>query len=170
MATITGYGLGSIPFGLILTRLGGAGDLQQIGSGNIGATNVLRTGRMDLAAATLCFDLLKGAVAVWIGARVVDGGGALAGATAFIGHCYSIWLRFAGGKGVSTMMGLVLALHWPVGIVFALVWLGVLFVTRWSSLGGMSAAASAPVAMWLHRANIRRLLSGTEPKVGQRTA
>ena len=180
-----GYLLGSIPFGLLLTRVAGAGDLRQIGSGNIGATNVLRTGRKGLAAATLLLDLAKGAAAVLIGGALVDGGGPMAGAMAFIGHCYPIWLRFAGGKGVATMMGVVTALHWPAGIVFAIVWLGALFGTKWSSVGGMAAAVSAPVAMWFmgridlvpvalalalivlwrHRENIARLAKGTEPKV-----
>lgn len=183
---LTGYLLGSIPFGLLLTRFTGAGDLRQIGSGNIGATNVLRTGRKGLAAATLLLDLLKGAAAVLIGAALIDGGGPMAGAMAFIGHCYPVWLRFSGGKGVATMMGVVTALHWPAGVVFALVWLGALFGTRRSSVGGMSAAVSAPIAMWLfglldlfpvtlalalivlwrHRENIARLANGTEPKIG----
>ncbi len=183
---VFGYLLGSVPFGLLLARFGGAGDLRQIGSGNIGATNVLRTGRKGLAAATLLLDLLKGAVAVLIGAALVDGGGPMAGAAAFIGHCYPVWLRFAGGKGVATMMGVVTALYWPAGIVFAVFWLGSLALTRWSSVGGMSAAVSAPVAMalfgrldllpvtlalalillWRHRANIARLAKGEEPKVG----
>jgi glycerol-3-phosphate acyltransferase PlsY len=187
---IIGYLLGSIPFGLLLTRMTGAGDLRQIGSGNIGATNVLRTGRKGLAAATLLLDLLKGAGAVLIGAALLEGGGPMAGAMAFIGHCYPVWLRFAGGKGVATMMGVVTALYWPVGIVFAVVWLGALFGTRWSSVGGMAAAISAPIAMWVfdridlvpvtlalalivlwrHRANIARLAQGTEPKVGSSKA
>ncbi len=185
---IFGYLLGSIPFGLILTRVTGAGDLRQIGSGNIGATNVLRTGRKGLAASTLLLDLLKGAAAVLIGTELVDGGGPMAGAMAFIGHCYPVWLRFAGGKGVATMMGVVTALYWPAGLVFAAVWLGALFGTKWSSVGGMSAAVSAPIAMaafgridlvpvslalalivlWRHRANIARLMKGEEPKVGKK--
>ena len=189
-AILLGYLLGSIPFGLILTRATGAGDLRKIGSGNIGATNVLRTGRKGLAAATLLLDLLKGAVAVWLGARIVDGGGAMAGAMAFIGHCYPVWLRFAGGKGVATMLGVVLALHWPSGLIFAAVWIAALLALRYSSVGGMSAAVSAPVAaallgrldllpvflalalivLWRHRANISRLMAGTEPKVGQSKA
>ncbi|WP_037468739.1 glycerol-3-phosphate 1-O-acyltransferase PlsY [Sphingobium herbicidovorans] len=180
------YLLGSVPFGLLLTRFTGAGDLRKIGSGNIGATNVLRTGRKGLAAATLLLDLLKGAAAVLIGAALVDGGGPMAGAMAFIGHCYPVWLRFAGGKGVATMMGVVSALYWPAGIVFALVWLGALFGTKWSSVGGMAAGISAPVALlfmgridlapvtlglalillWRHRANIARLAKGEEPKIG----
>ena len=183
---LLGYLLGSIPFGLLLTRMTGAGDLRKIGSGNIGATNVLRTGRKGLAAATLLLDLLKGVAAVLIGGVLIDGGGPMAGAMAFIGHCYPVWLRFAGGKGVATMMGVVAALHWPAGIVFAVVWLAGLFGTRWSSVGGMSAAISAPVAMWFmeridlvpvtlalalillwrHRENIARLAKGTEPKIG----
>jgi glycerol-3-phosphate acyltransferase PlsY len=187
---VLGYLLGSIPFGIILTRIGGAGDLRQIGSGNIGATNVLRTGRKGLAAATLLLDLLKGAAAVLVGAALIDGGGPMAGAMAFIGHCYPIWLRFAGGKGVATMMGVVSALYWPAGIVFAVVWLGMLFGTKWSSVGGMSAALSAPIAMavlgridlvpvslamalillWRHRENIARLMKGTEPKIGSTKA
>lgn len=183
---LLGYLLGSIPFGLLLTRFTGAGDLRQIGSGNIGATNVLRTGRKGLAAATLLLDLLKGVAAVLIGAALVDGGGPMAGAMAFIGHCYPVWLRFAGGKGVATMMGVITALHWPAGCIFAAVWLGALLGTKWSSVGGMAAAISAPVALWFmgrielvpvalalalillwrHRANIARLARGTEPKIG----
>ena len=186
-----GYILGSIPFGIILTRLGGAGDLRAIGSGNIGATNVLRTGRKGLAAATLLLDLGKGAAAVMLGeAMLPGGGGAMAGVMAFIGHCYPVWLRFAGGKGVATMMGVCLALAWPVGLVFAAVWIGMLFLTRISSAGGMSAAASAPVAaffgglpelfipcaamaavvLWRHRANISRLIKGEEPRIGSKKA
>ncbi|PZU57544.1 MAG: acyl-phosphate glycerol 3-phosphate acyltransferase [Sphingobium sp.] len=186
-ALTLGYLLGSVPFGLLLTRIAGAGDLRQIGSGNIGATNVLRTGRKGLAAATLLLDGAKGALAVAIGVAIVAGGGPLAGVMAFIGHCYPVWLRFAGGKGVATMLGVTLALHWPSGLVFAAVWIGALALTRISSVGGMSAAVSAPVAavamgrvdllppllamtllvLWRHRANIGRLLSGTEPRVGK---
>lgn len=186
-----GYFLGTIPFGVLLTRLAGAGDLRQIGSGNIGATNVLRTGRKGLAAATLLLDLAKGAAAVALGTALLgsDGlanGGAMAGVMAFIGHCYPVWLRFRGGKGVATMMGVVLALAWPLGLVFAVTWLGLLAITRISSAGGMAAAASAPLAcvalgrldllaptasmalivLWRHRANIARLLKGEEPRIG----
>lgn len=185
-----GYLLGSIPFGLIITRLGGAGDLRAIGSGNIGATNVLRTGRKGLAAATLILDGAKGAVAVLIGRHVLgETGGAMAGVMAFIGHLYPIWLRFRGGKGVATMLGVALALNWLVGLVFAAVWISMLSLTRISSAGGMSAAIAAPVAafvleeqvilpglaamgalvLWKHRPNIARLLKGTEPRVGQKT-
>ncbi len=186
-----GYLLGSIPFGILLTRLAGAGDLRQIGSGNIGATNVLRTGRKGLAAATLLLDLGKGAAAVALGNALVNSdplvnGGAMAGVMAFIGHCYPVWLRFAGGKGVATMMGVVTALAWQLGLVFAIMWIGMLAITRISSAGGISAALSAPIAclatgrldlfapcaamalivLWRHRANISRLMNGEEPRIG----
>ena len=182
-----GYLLGSVPFGVVLTALTGAGDLRKIGSGNIGATNVLRTGRKGLAAATLILDGAKGAAAVLIGERLLPGqGGILAGVLAFIGHCYPVWLRFRGGKGVATMLGVSLALHWPVGFVFAIVWLAALALTRISSVSGMSAAISAPIAavlmghvdllqplaamaailLWKHRPNIARLAKGQEPRVG----
>lgn len=187
-ALLLGYLLGSIPFGVLLTRMAGAGDLRQIGSGNIGATNVLRTGRKGLAAATLLLDLLKGAAAVLIGEALVPGGGVLAGTAAFIGHCYPVWLKFRGGKGVATLMGVVVALHWPCGLVYAAVWLGLLAVLRISSLAGMSAAVSAPVSaaffgridlvlmllalalivLWKHRENIDRLLRGVEPRIGSK--
>jgi glycerol-3-phosphate acyltransferase PlsY len=184
-----GYLLGSIPFGLILTRLTGAGDLRSIGSGNIGATNVLRTGRKGLAAATLLFDLAKGAVAVVLARHFAgDGAAALGGAAAVLGHCFPVWLRFKGGKGVATLMGVALGLAWPIGLAYAVVWLGMLAITRISSLGGMSAAVVAPFAalalgmrseaavlagltalvLWLHRANIGRLREGTEPRVGSK--
>ncbi|MCB2015023.1 MAG: glycerol-3-phosphate 1-O-acyltransferase PlsY [Sphingobium sp.] len=191
LTMLLGYLLGSIPFGIILTRLAGAGDLRQIGSGNIGATNVLRTGKKGLAAATLLLDLGKGAAAVvlgnqMLGTDVLTHGGAIAGVMAFIGHCYPVWLRFAGGKGVATMMGVVLALAWPLGLVFAAVWIGMLMLTRISSAGGISAALSAPIAcivfnhlylfapcaamalivLWRHRANISRLVRGDEPRIG----
>ncbi len=185
-ALLLGYLLGSIPFGVILTRLGGAGDLRAIGSGNIGATNVLRTGRKGLAAATLLLDALKGWVAVMLAAWLLPGDAQLAAAGAFLGHCYPVWLRFRGGKGVATLMGIVLALYWPIGLVYAVVWLGLLAILRISSVAGIAAAISAPVAaaavnsfdavfllvalallvVWNHRENIDRLLSGTEPKVG----
>lgn len=186
LAVALGYVLGAIPFGLILARLGGAGDLRAIGSGNIGATNVLRTGRKGLAAATLLLDLAKGATAVCLARMLWPGAETAAAAGAVIGHCYPIWLRFKGGKGVATLMGVSLGLAWPLGLVYALVWLGMLGLTRISSLGGMSAAVAAPVAalllgyhedarvlaplallvLWLHRANIARLRAGTEPRVG----
>lgn len=192
LALALGYLLGSIPFGLILTRLGGAGDLRRIGSGNIGATNVLRTGHRGLAAATLLLDLAKGAAAVGIVAVPLVAGlspddAALAAAAAFLGHCYPVWLGFRGGKGVATLMGIALALYWPLGLVYAAVWLALLALTRVSSLAGMAAAASAPVAaaaftrfdlvllllalalivLWKHGANIERLLAGTEPRLGR---
>ena len=187
-ALLLGYLLGSIPFGVILTRLGGAGDLRTIGSGNIGATNVLRTGRKGLAAATLLLDLAKGWAAVALVAALLPGNEQLAAAAAFIGHCYPVWLRFNGGKGVATLMGIVLALHWPLALIYAVVWLGLLTLLRISSLAGMAAAVSAPVAaalldvfdlvplllalalivVWKHRANIGRLIDGSEPRVGAR--
>jgi glycerol-3-phosphate acyltransferase PlsY len=186
------YLLGSIPFGVILTRLFGAGDLRQIGSGNIGATNVLRTGRKSLAAATLILDGAKGAVAVLVARHFLselgDQGARIAGAAAMIGHCYPVWLKFRGGKGVATMLGLSLALYWPIGVVFALVWIGTVLLARVSSLGGMAGAVSAPIAafalgypvyaiglaglavivLWRHRENIARLRAGTEPRVGRK--
>ena len=129
-ALLLGYLLGSIPFGVVLTRLAGAGDLRQIGSGNIGATNVLRTGRKGLAAATLLLDALKGFAAVWIVHMIWPGDELLAAAGAFVGHCYPVWLGFKGGKGVATLMGIVLALYWPCGLVYAAVWLGLLAALR----------------------------------------
>lgn len=187
LAIIIGYILGSVPFGLVLTRLTGAGDLRAIGSGNIGATNVLRTGRKGLAAATLLLDGGKGAVAVILGEMLLPGGGAIAGVMAFIGHCYPVWLRFRGGKGVATMLGVALALHWPAGLVFAGVWIAALLLTRMSSAGGMSGAvasaasvaalgrddllpafaAMALLVLWRHRANIARITKGTEPRIGK---
>jgi glycerol-3-phosphate acyltransferase PlsY len=186
-AAAIGYLLGAVPFGLILTRLAGAGDLRSVGSGNIGATNVLRTGRKGLAAATLLLDLAKGASAVCLARWLWPGSETAAAAGAVIGHCYPLWLRFRGGKGVATLMGVSLALAWPIGLAYALVWLGVLYLTRISSLGGLCAAVAAPLAalalgdmayaqvlaplaalvLWLHRANIARLRAGTEPRLGQ---
>ncbi|QIG78939.1 glycerol-3-phosphate 1-O-acyltransferase PlsY [Stakelama tenebrarum] len=187
-ALVLGYFLGSIPFGVLITRAAGAGDLRQIGSGNIGATNVLRTGRKGLAAATLLLDLLKGWLAVFLVSLAFPGNEVFAAAGAFVGHCYPVWLRFRGGKGVATLMGIVLALHWPCGLVYAVVWLALLAGLRISSLSGMAAAISAPVSaaffgqfdyvlpllalalivLWKHRTNIDRLLAGTEPRVGSR--
>jgi glycerol-3-phosphate acyltransferase PlsY len=188
-AILIGYLLGSIPFGVLLTRWAGAGDLRQIGSGNIGATNVLRTGRKGLAATTLLLDLAKGAAAVLLAEKLFPGNAILGGVGAFIGHCYPVWLKFRGGKGVATLMGIVVALHWPSGLVYAGVWLGLLGVLRISSLAGISAAVSAPVSaaffgridlvltllalalivLWKHRENIDRLLSGTEPRIGKKS-
>lgn len=187
-ALLLGYVLGSIPFGVILTRLAGAGNLHEIGSGGTGATNVLRTGRKGLAAATLLLDLLKGVAVVFLARAFFPGFEAIAGFAAIVGHCYPVWLRFRGGKGVATLMGVALGLAWQVGLVFAVVWLGVLAATRISSAGGMSAAIAAPIAaqilgfqpyapalaamalvvLWRHRENIRRLVAGTEPRVGSK--
>ena len=185
-ALITGYLFGSIPFGIILTRLGGAGDLRTIGSGNIGATNVLRTGRKGLAATTLLLDLAKGLVAVLVAWRCFPGAVELAGAGAMLGHCFPVWLKFRGGKGVATLMGVSLGFAWPIGLVYAVIWLVLLAVTRISSLAGMAAALAAPIAalttgngrfapvlallallvLILHRANIGRLFAGSEPRIG----
>ncbi len=187
-ALVVGYLLGSIPFGVILTRLAGAGDLRQIGSGNIGATNVLRTGRKGLAAATLLLDAAKGWAAVVLVEMWLPGLGIVAALGAFIGHLFPVWLHFHGGKGVATLMGIVLALHWPCAVVYAAVWLGVLAFVRVSSLAGMTAAVSAPLSaaffakfdivallivlallvLWKHRDNMARLMAGTEPRIGGR--
>jgi glycerol-3-phosphate acyltransferase PlsY len=185
-AFLIGYALGAIPFGLILTRTFRAGDLRSIGSGNIGATNVLRTGRKGLAVATLLLDMGKGLLAVSLAWRFLPEAVSLAAVGAILGHCFPVWLRFKGGKGVATLMGVALGLAWPIGVAYAVTWLGLLAVTRISSLAGMSAAGVAPIAalltghgdlapvlvllavlvLWLHRANIARLRAGTEPKVG----
>ena len=181
-----GYVLGSIPFGMILTRLTGAGDLRRIGSGNIGATNVLRTGRKGLAAVTLLLDLGKGLAAVLLVWQLYPQAVALAAIGAFLGHCFPVWLGFRGGKGVATTAGICFGLAWPIGLAYALCWLGVLAASRISSLAGMTAAVVAPLAalasghgqhapvlaviavlvLFLHRGNIARLRAGTEPKVG----
>lgn len=186
-ALLLGYALGAIPFGVLLTRAGGAGDLRRIGSGNIGATNVLRTGRKGLAIATLLLDAAKGALAVLIVHRYWPGDEPLAAAGAFLGHCYPVWLRFRGGKGVATLLGLALALSWPVGLAYAAVWLVLLAALRISSIAGIGAALSAPVVaamtdrfdlvllllslalivVWKHGENLERLLAGTEPRVGR---
>jgi glycerol-3-phosphate acyltransferase PlsY len=186
VALVLGYLLGSIPFGVLLTRMAGAGDLREIGSGNIGATNVLRTGRKGLAAATLLLDAFKGFAAVWIADHYLGGNGVIAAAAAFLGHLYPVWLNFKGGKGVATLLGIVLALHWPIGLVYAAVWIALLAIFRISSLAGMLAAVSAPLSaaffskfdivllllalallvVWKHRSNIERLFSGVEPRIG----
>ena len=188
IAALAGYLLGSIPFGLLLTRMAGLGDVRSIGSGNIGATNVLRTGRKGLAAGTLLLDLAKGFAAVWLGRLIAPDLAAVAGAAAVVGHCFPLWLRFKGGKGVATLMGVSLGLAWPIGAFYAVVWLGMLALTRISSLSGLCAVVAAPIAawlsghadhapylgalvplvFWLHRANIGRLLAGTEPRVGSK--
>ena len=186
-----GYLLGAIPFGYLLTRFGGKGDVRDIGSGNIGATNVLRTGSKGLAAATLLLDIAKGAAAVWIAQYFFSGvpaGDQAAAAGAMIGHLYPAWLRFRGGKGVATLLGVLLVL-WPTaGLIYAAVWVGLLLVLRISSVAGMAAAVSAPVSaivmgveallpllagfallvVWKHRENIARLRAGTEPRVGSK--
>lgn len=191
-ALALGYLLGSIPFGLLLTRVAGLGDIRAIGSGNIGTTNVLRTGRKDLAAATLLLDGLKGAVAVllarWLGGPVGGLDAAMvAGAAAFLGHLFPVWLGFKGGKGVATYLGVLAALAWPAAIAFALVWIACAAATRFSSLSALLASLVAPVAVWflagqreailfagltlalwiVHRANIGRLLGGTESRIGR---
>jgi acyl phosphate:glycerol-3-phosphate acyltransferase len=188
IAILLGYLLGSIPFGIVLTRLFGAGDLRQIGSGSIGATNVLRTGRKGLAAATVLLDGGKGAVAVLMGEAIAPGLGLIGGAAALVGHCYPVWLRFNGGKGVATMLGISLALSWIIALVFAAIWLTTFAVFRISSVSGMMAAVSTSIAalvlgnqhvavilgilavivLWKHRSNIQRLIAGTEPRVGQK--
>ena len=184
-----GYLLGSIPFGLIVTNLLGEGNLRSIGSGNIGATNVLRTGNKGLAAATLLLDAGKGFLAVWLAWRLLPLGAPMAALGAVLGHCFPVWLRFKGGKGVATTLGVALGLAWPVGLAYAGVWLAMLALTRISSLSGMAAAAAAPLAaallgltalvpvltaiavviVYLHRENIARLRAGTEPKVGSKS-
>lgn len=188
-ALFIGYLLGSIPFGVLLTRIFGAGDLRQIGSGNIGATNVLRTGRKGLAAGTLVLDALKGVAAVLIGAAIVPGGALLGAVGAFYGHLYPVWLGFQGGKGVATLLGISFALDWRIGVFYAICWLGGMALTRISSVGGLAAAVSAPVTavvldkvamavmlsalvisvLWKHSDNISRLAAGTEPRIGQKS-
>lgn len=187
-ALALGYLLGSVPFGLILTKAFNAGDLRSIGSGNIGATNVLRTGNKGLAAATLLLDLAKGLLAVWLAWRWFPEFAGMAALGAVLGHCFPVWLKFKGGKGVATTMGVSLGLAWPLGLAYAATWLVMLAVTRISSLSGMTAALAVPVVAWatgntelvpvlgaialivlmLHRANIARLRAGTEPKIGSK--
>jgi acyl phosphate:glycerol-3-phosphate acyltransferase len=185
-ALLLGYLLGSIPFGILVTRFAGAGDLRAIGSGNIGATNVLRTGRKGLAAATLLLDAGKGAAAVLLVGALAPDLAIVAAIGAFLGHLYPVWLRFRGGKGVATLLGLGLALSWPAGLIGIATWLAGMAVTRISSVGGMAAAIALPVAtalagsfdltllfialgllvLWKHRGNIARLIAGTEPRIG----
>jgi acyl phosphate:glycerol-3-phosphate acyltransferase len=202
LALLLGYALGSIPFGLLLAKAAGKGDIRQVGSGNIGATNVLRTGSKGLAAAVLLLDFSKGLVPViiagWLSfdeaalamgaVGLVEMPKSLAALGAVVGHCFPIWLKFKGGKGVATNAGVSFGIAWPIGLVYALVWLGALAVGRISSVAGMSAVIAAPFAAWLlnfefyvlplaliallivwqHRANIRRLLAGEEPKIGRK--
>ena len=187
-AALIGYFLGAIPFAMILTRLGGAGDLRTIGSGNIGATNVLRTGRKGLAALTLILDLLKGTAAVLLARHFFSGTEIVAAAGAFFGHLYPVWIGFKGGKGLATYAGILFGLFWPMGMGYSMAWIFLLIVSRISSVAGLGAAAVAPVLAWgvgrmdyvpvlvaisliaflKHRDNIRRLIAGTEPKIGQK--
>ncbi|HEX5507862.1 MAG TPA: glycerol-3-phosphate 1-O-acyltransferase PlsY [Pseudolabrys sp.] len=188
LAFAFGYLLGSIPFGLIITRLAGTEDIRHIGSGNIGATNVLRTGRKGLAAATLVCDALKATLAVLITARFAGSDAVLAAALgAFLGHLFPVWLGFKGGKGVATYIGLLIALAWPCALIFCALWIAVAALTRYSSLAALVASAVTPIALWalhrpelaglflllsillwaMHRANIVRLLAGNEGKIGK---
>lgn len=190
IALIVGYGLGSIPFGLVLGKLVGT-DVRTIGSGNIGATNVLRTGRKGLALATLLGDMLKGTAAVllmraWGGYDL----GLVAGLAAVLGHVFPVWLKFKGGKGVATYIGVLIGVSWPIAAAFGVIWGAVAAITRYSSLSGLIASAMTPALLWyfvgnrpallfailsvlvwvMHRANIARLIAGTEPKIGKKTA
>jgi glycerol-3-phosphate acyltransferase PlsY len=188
-ALILGYLFGSIPFGLVLTRLAGTQDLRLIGSGNIGATNVLRTGHKGLAAATLLLDMLKGTAAVIV-AGYCDGPNAamLAALGAFLGHLFPVWLKFRGGKGVAVYIGVLLGLFWPAALAFCLIWLATAVASRYSSLAALVAALVTPIFLWwlgqfalaalfaamtvllfyMHRENIKRLLAGSEGKIGQK--
>lgn len=188
LALVFGYLLGSVPFGLLVTRAAGLGDVRNIGSGNIGATNVLRTGNKALAALTLLLDALKGTAAVLIAARWGQEAGIAAGFGAFLGHLFPVWLGFKGGKGVATYLGVLVAFAWLAALAFAAAWLAVAFATRYSSLSALVAATVAPVILYLiglpshaailaamsvivfvkHRANIERLLSGTESRIGSK--
>ncbi|MFC4625797.1 glycerol-3-phosphate 1-O-acyltransferase PlsY [Daeguia caeni] len=187
-ALLLGYLLGSIPFGLILTRMAGLGDVRMIGSGNIGATNVLRTGSKKLAAATLILDALKGTAAVLIAARLGPYAAIAAGLGAFLGHLFPVWLGFKGGKGVATYLGILIGLAWPGALVFAAVWLVTALLTRYSSLAALIASIIVPIALFAkgnqsvallfallsvlvmikHKANIVRLLNGTESRIGSK--
>jgi len=190
LALAFGYLLGSIPFGLLLTRAAGGPDVRTIGSGNIGATNVLRTGRKGLAAATLLCDMLKGTLAVLAAAHYAGAEAALvAGLGAFLGHLFPVWLKFKGGKGVATYIGVLLGLAWPAALIFCAIWLAVAGISRYSSLAALIASALTPATLWflgrpsiaalflllsallwiMHRANIGRLLAGSEGKIGAKT-
>ncbi|MFC3693617.1 glycerol-3-phosphate 1-O-acyltransferase PlsY [Chenggangzhangella methanolivorans] len=191
LSALIGYLLGSIPFGVIVTRLGGAGDLRKIGSGNIGTTNVLRTGRKELAAATLLGDMLKATVAVLV-ARHFWGetAGLVGGAAAFLGHVFPVWLKFKGGKGVATYLGALIGVFWPVALAFAGVWIAVAKITKYSSASALAASLCAPlllaifvdsitaivfaglsIALWqLHHENIGRLMAGEESRIGEKSA
>ena len=187
LAAVLGYALGSIPFGLLLTRVAGLGDIRAMGSGNIGATNVLRTGRKDVAALTLLLDAGKGAAPALLMPWPIPA--LVAGFAAVVGHCTSPWVGFKGGKGVATALGVVLAWSWQAGLLCLLAWLGGAFVTKRSSVGSLVATAAAPILLWAfagreaalagaavavlcwarHHANITRLLAGTEPRIGAKT-
>ena len=187
-AMAAGYLIGSIPFGLILTKLAGKGDIRQIGSGNIGATNVLRTGSKSLALATLLLDGAKGALVFLVVKHVGVGVAIIAGGCAFLGHLYPVWLHFKGGKGMATFLGLMLAIAWPVGLLACLTWIAVAAIFRYSSLAALTAAALTPAYAYLfhdiwhvelasfcaifvfirHRENIQRLLNREEPRIGAR--
>ncbi len=189
LALLGGYLLGSIPFGLLITKAAGTQDIRTIGSQNIGATNVLRTGRKGLAAATLICDALKGTVAILIAAQWGEEPAMAAALGAFAGHIFPVWLKFKGGKGVATFLGCLLGLYWPAAIVFVLAWLAVAKVTKYSSAAALVASLAAPIAFiatgqgaqgalvlvlagvifFTHRANISRLLAGAESKIGQRS-
>lgn len=185
-----GYLLGSIPFGIILTRMFGAGDLRQIGSGNIGATNVLRTGNRKLAAATLLLDGLKGTAAVLLAGLFGPAAALVAGVGAFLGHVFPVWLGFRGGKGVATFLGVLLAIAWPAFLVFALVWIGMAYAFRFSSLAALVASVATPVVLAVmglgwptvlafaamtallvakHHQNIAKLMAGTESRIGEKS-
>ena len=189
VAFILGYLFGSIPFGLVLTRLAGTKDLRSIGSGNIGATNVLRTGHKGLAAATLLLDMLKGTAAVVISGYFGGPNAAmLAALGAFLGHLFPVWLKFRGGKGVAVYIGVLLGLFWPAALAFCLIWLATAVASRYSSLAALVAALVTPIFLWwlgqlalaalfaamtvllfyMHRENIKRLRAGTEGKIGQK--
>ena len=190
LVALGAYLLGSVPFGLVITRALGLGDLRQIGSGNIGATNVLRTGNKPAALATLLLDAGKGGIAVLLAGCLTGAGDAaqLAGFAAFLGHLYPVWLGFKGGKGVATFLGTLLALAWPIGLAACATWLVTAFISRISSLSALVAAAAVPLWMWAfgygamiglgsvlalmviwrHGANISRILAGTEPKIGKK--
>ena len=191
IALAIGYLFGSVPFGLVLTRLGGKGDVRQIGSGNIGATNVLRTGSKGLAAATLVLDCLKATAAILIARRLFgEDADPFAAAGAIVGHLYPVWLRFKGGKGVATLLGVLIPILPMAAVAYAIIWIGLLLVVRISSVAGIAAAVSAPVSaalwgerslfpmllgfallvVWKHRANLVRLKAGTEPRIGRVSA
>lgn len=189
LAMLLGYAFGSIPFGLILAKMAGLGDIRQIGSGNIGATNVLRTGNKGVAAATLLLDGLKGFVPVFLAWQWFTNDIGWTALGAVLGHCFPVWLNFKGGKGVATNAGVCFGLGWPIGLTYAVVWLGMLAVTRISSVAGMSAVVAAigaawfvgrysfvpplviiaAIVIWLHRENIGRLRRGEEPRVGSKS-